>query len=70
MTILNVAYGIDSENGQEYYYVQTACNEEHEGQDCDCRDIAHYDNLEQAKEHAYKLSELLNVPVQYDNEGN
>ena len=70
MTILNVAYGIDSENGEDYYYVQTACNEEHEGQECDCRDIAHYNNLEQAREHAERLATALNVPLQYDNEAN
>lgn len=56
-----VAYGFEK-NG---WYVQTACNETHLGQECDCATIA--ENLlteEEARRLAEEKSKELNVPTE------
>ena len=57
--VKNIAYG--SENGK--YYVQSCCNEEHKGQECDCRTYGENLTKEEAISLANKKGEELNVSV-------
>ena len=56
-----VAYGSEKEGE---FYVQTCCGEEHNGDECDCKNIA--DNLDEAeaKKLAEQKAKELNVPLE------
>lgn len=61
MSIRVVAYGRNSDGG---YYVQTSCNEEHIGQECDCKSFGENFTEDEAKKLACKKAKELNVEVE------
>lgn len=57
-----ILYG--SEDGGQTYYVQTCCNQEHNGtQPCYCHNYGEFDSEIEAKTFAQVMSETLRLPI-------
>jgi len=61
MSIVKVAYG--TENGNDWF-VQTCCNEEHYGNDCNCKSYGEKFTEIEAEKIANDLAEIHHVSVE------
>jgi len=56
-----VAYGSSE---KDRFFVQTCCDEEHLGQDCDCKSLGEEFTIDEAVSLAHQTATKLNVPVE------